>query len=830
MSTDSPCRRKTAIVFLLLAGVFGISFVFLTPPLQVADEHTHFYRAYDVSQGHLIARAPVVLPKSLLTLQTQYPPRLEIAWAEYRRLTSQDLLHSLHEDLRPDDTVNVPSGHIYTFVPYIPSACGVLIARQLGASALGLLYAGRFCNWLVYTCLIYWALMQLPAFHLPFLMVAAMPMSLQQAASLSGDSVTIAVTLLYLAQVLSLCLEDETQRLSSKQCGVVLLVAMVVVMAKANVAVVLLPLMIPAARFGGSKRKVFLIAAYLAAAYLPFALWQYLNRENIEAFRAASLQAGVDIPANIAFLKAHPAGFLRVVWRTMHLHWVDYLTSLVGTVGWNAARLPSWIVGSYLLILALVSMLDGRGLRMTARQRLLLAAIFVTSLLSVFVALWSLETQQRFTQRAWADSGVTIANVQGRYFITVLALAVLVIPMRTAWPLRTAWPMARRVGDILAPGIAIVAGIAFWVAMGQAYYASPSNGDLQPSVTLAGLSNAGIVWGGFYLLQAEDNYREGCQSFHFLDPRLDTVPLLGDWNADGRTKAGIYRKGVFYLDYNGRDQFEKVYSFVPFQPGDVPVIGDWNGDGRTKIGIFRSGFLWILDYNGNGKLDAVSKDGDRVFGLGGIPMDLPVVGDWNGDGRSKAGIYRHGVWLLQAEDTLTSNVTYITQRFGYELMEEGRDCDIPVVGDWTGDHKTKIGMLLVHNLGAGARTYQWILDRNGNGIFDAPGMLNQDELFDLGGTPGDVPFIWNLGRGRASTAGIYRHGTWIVRQSTPGKSAASLRMWHFGGEAREIAVPANWSGDGNSRTGVLRGGVSWVLDDGAGTRESIFSLDKFGAP
>src|SRR5439155_26046818 len=83
------------------------------------------------------------------------------------------------------------------------------------------------------------------------------------------------------------------------------------------------------------------------------------------------------------------------------------------------------------------------------------------------------------------------------------------------------------------------------------------------------------------------------------------IPITGDWNGDGRTKAGIYRasQGRWLLDYNGDGLFDpavdKIYQFGGVA-GDVPVAGDWDGSGTTKIGVFRAGYLWVLDTNGDG--------------------------------------------------------------------------------------------------------------------------------------------------------------------------------------------------------------------------------------
>jgi hypothetical protein len=67
--------------------------------------------------------------------------------------------------------------------------------------------------------------------------------------------------------------------------------------------------------------------------------------------------------------------------------------------------------------------------------------------------------------------------------------------------------------------------------------------------------------------------------------------------------------------------------------GDLPVVGDFNGDGIDDLGVYRNG-QWRLDTNGNHRLDAT----DRVLQFGG-PHDKPVVGDFNGDGIDELAIY-----------------------------------------------------------------------------------------------------------------------------------------------------------------------------------------------
>ena len=250
-------------------------------------------------------------------------------------------------------------------------------------------------------------------------------------------------------------------------------------------------------------------------------------------------------------------------------------------------------------------------------------------------------------------------------------------------------------------------------------------------------SRVGLFRSGFYWLEDVDGNQQfnqpPDQAFAFGGIAGD-IPITGDWNGDGRTKVGIYRpsNGLFILDSNGDQQFDAgdaIYNLgVGTQAGDVPVVGDWNGDGRTKVGLFRQGFSWILDYNGNG----VFEQGiDKTYAFGGQAGDVPVVGDWTGTGTSKIGLVRQGFfWILDANGNGTFDGTGTGQDLAFPFG--GVAGDRPVVGDWNGDGTSKVGVF--------RQGFFWVLDANGNHQLDGTGP-GQDLAFAFGGISGDMPVV-----------------------------------------------------------------------------------------
>jgi hypothetical protein len=198
---------------------------------------------------------------------------------------------------------------------------------------------------------------------------------------------------------------------------------------------------------------------------------------------------------------------------------------------------------------------------------------------------------------------------------------------------------------------------------------------------------------------------DGC--FQFGLP-MD-IPICGDWNGDGKTEIGCYRDGNWYLDSNGNRQWDEGTDLVIPSgsfglPGETPIAGDWNGDGVTDIGIFKNG-VWYLDSNGNHRWDP-GEDNLISAGNFGEPTDIPITGDWNGDGKTKIGVFRKGAWYLDSNGSNQwdkgTDQTILSGDYGLPS-------DIPITGDWNGDGVTDIGTF---------REANWYLDAQANRKWD----------------------------------------------------------------------------------------------------------------
>jgi hypothetical protein len=210
------------------------------------------------------------------------------------------------------------------------------------------------------------------------------------------------------------------------------------------------------------------------------------------------------------------------------------------------------------------------------------------------------------------------------------------------------------------------------------------------------------------------------------------IPVAGSWMGTQATFLGVFDPGAatWYLDLNGNGVLDgceaNACRYIYGEPGDLPVVGDWTGEGRARIGVFRPGTgEWHFDINGDGDLAGCNLNScSRFFGGSG---DLPVVGDWTGEGKTKIGVFRPGTgeWLLDSSGDGEG------KSCAGQCLSFGAEGDLPVVGDWNGAGADKIG---VFRPGTG----EWFLDLNGNGQWDG---CNVDLCPGPFGQPGDLPVV-----------------------------------------------------------------------------------------
>lgn len=169
--------------------------------------------------------------------------------------------------------------------------------------------------------------------------------------------------------------------------------------------------------------------------------------------------------------------------------------------------------------------------------------------------------------------------------------------------------------------------------------------------------------------------------------------------------------------------------------GDLPVSGDFNGDGVDTVSTFNNGVWKILNLNvfvGGYSTGATTVN----FGAAG---DLPIVGDWNNDGIDTPGVYRPsaGQFFLTNALPVNNSAPNVDVTITFGVAE-----DLPVAGDWNADGFDSVG---VFRPSAG----QFFLTD------DNVLTPNIDQVFNFG-VAGDLPVVGDWDGNGVETVGVWR--------------------------------------------------------------------------
>jgi len=149
---------------------------------------------------------------------------------------------------------------------------------------------------------------------------------------------------------------------------------------------------------------------------------------------------------------------------------------------------------------------------------------------------------------------------------------------------------------------------------------------------------------------------------------FQTVPIIADWDADGKVDTSYISEGSVYNWFATLTDGDPPLNGTWGVPNDLPLVGDFDGDGRDDAAVLRPGSAdgWYID------------DLSPVYNYPwGIPGDIPVLGDYDGDGKADYAVWRPstGDWFVVSSKTGTSG----------SIQVWGLQGDVPVPGDYDGD-------------------------------------------------------------------------------------------------------------------------------------------------
>ena len=167
-------------------------------------------------------------------------------------------------------------------------------------------------------------------------------------------------------------------------------------------------------------------------------------------------------------------------------------------------------------------------------------------------------------------------------------------------------------------------------------------------------------------------------------------PFMGDWDCDGVDTPGLYRRsdGFAYLRNSNTTGVADV-TFLFGNPGDLPLIGDFDGDGCDTLSIYRPAEARIYVINRLGTAGGGLGVADFSYEFGN-PGDIPVAGDWDGDGTDSTGLRRPEDGFVYLRNSNSTGIADISYFFG----DPG---DLPVAGDWDDDGVDTFGLFRPSN-------------------------------------------------------------------------------------------------------------------------------------
>ena len=409
-------KIKLEYIYLAVALCLGIAYMLSITPLSGPDEE-HHYVASHIIAGHMLFE--------------EDPFNFDSRYLDYRMLAIHHNVPQAYLRLM-DDGIYFFRGeaeYIYSenFAEtytlgyplwYLPQALGLSIARLIGLSFFGAFYLARFFNLLLYVLAVTFSIKRLTAFKLPLFLIGLMPMSLHQAASFSNDPFINAISMLFIAFAIK-CIYERDKFHWRDYIGL-LVAGVLLAPAKAIYLPIVFIILIVAWKWKEIiNAKAWILASSIAVLSMgaTFLLYGTATVE-MAGEQATNWEGGYNF--TMAFVLENPIETFMIFLRTPYHFREWYFYSLLGQFLSGVSLVvprPYILITFFMLLLAVLYGKRDEWQPKIAHRAIyfvVCSAVVVLCLAAMFFG-WT------------SDWHNVILGVQGRYFIPLMPLALLML-------------------------------------------------------------------------------------------------------------------------------------------------------------------------------------------------------------------------------------------------------------------------------------------------------------------------------------------------------------------------------------------------------------------
>ncbi len=409
-------------IYLITCLLLGIVYIFLSPLFTGSDEHNHYYRIYEISEGVFITptdnnKVGSILPASLKeTFQIAGSNNTMIKYHHIKDMMSIKMTNEVMK-YGNDFADSYSNTALYSPIQYIPQVLGFSLGKVFNATPYTLGMLGRIFNLLFYALIGFMALKIIPKGKMVVMLILLSPNMLQCATTLSADAFTNVIFLLLIALIFS-CLNAKDKITFRKEAALFILAITISLCKIVYLPVVFLLFLIPKDKYKNSlkEKNIFCLLTIIFSIIVSL-LW--MNTTN-NIFEIAYVQSNLQKE----FIFHNLIEYIIILMRTFVIEGFHYFECLlVGTTMYHTQlNIPTLFSLFYNIVVILAYIYDDEKLEINNLGKWSIALITLT-----IIGLISSAIYIQCTANFYSVGNNIVGGIQGRYFVPILFLIIFLI-------------------------------------------------------------------------------------------------------------------------------------------------------------------------------------------------------------------------------------------------------------------------------------------------------------------------------------------------------------------------------------------------------------------